>query len=103
MTERLPTHPIRYLIPVASVFLLLCFALPQIAVYRSYETQIWKQFWLANAAVACLAVLWFSFRLGGVWLRRLVALLALVPLLVLYWALSDHFDWHIILNRWLFK
>src|SRR4051794_29336537 len=92
--------PIRFVVPFLSVLLLLFFALPWMAVYSSYEAQVWKQFWLASASVGCLAILWASLRRGGVWLRALSGLLAIVPCFILYWALSDHFGWHTFLNLW---
>ncbi len=72
-------------------FLLLFYAPFEIGTWRSAEHQVWKQFWLASIAGVLLVLLFPLLRRRIVWLQAVAICLSVLPLLVLFWAVIDHF------------
>ncbi|MGD0259350.1 MAG: hypothetical protein ABSD29_05935 [Verrucomicrobiota bacterium] len=98
MTQRELWLRIHLVVALALELVFLSEVLPYLAMYSTAEAQVWKQFWVACAAVFVMFTIWPALRWGGLWLRIGGLLLCVLPLLLLAWVVMDHFD---LYPRWL--
>jgi hypothetical protein len=92
MNERLTlVVQLRLFAVCALDFLFLIYAPFEMGTWKSAEHQVWKQFWLASIAGALLVLLFPLLRRRIVWLQVVAICLSVLPLLVLFWAVIDHF------------
>jgi len=73
------------------VFILLLYAPHDIGTYRSEDYQVWKQFRLASIAAVTLVLLFPLLKRRIAWLQVVAICLSVLPVLVLCWAIMDHF------------
>ena len=92
MKERLTlVVQMRLFLVCVLVFTLLVYAPHEIGTYKSEDAQVWKQFRLACFAAVTLVLLFPLFKRRIAWLQVIAICLAVLPLLVLCWAIIAHF------------
>lgn len=84
--------PARFGVVLVMEFGLFAYGGHRMAVYSTWESQMWADFWLAVMSSILLVAVWPVLWRGRFWLRVAGALLCVLPLYVLYWAVADHFS-----------
>jgi hypothetical protein len=75
----------------------LGFILPWCVKDSTYQADVWKDFFVACAAVLVIYLIWPVFRNGGTWLRFVALALCFLPAWLLVWVILQHFD---LVPRW---
>ena len=102
MTARPTLVPVRIIVALILEMLIVAFGLAEMAKPATNSSIVWRHIWPSVSAVASIVVIWPLLLRGGSRLQVAGALLVILPCLVLFYIIANHFDLSTPLDRWFY-